>query len=460
MRKRLSHSLSVKVFFLVFAILACCSMVIYGIVITVIPQRYQAVMDMQFSEDTNTLFASLNNKTYDEATDIILNFCIQNNAVAELMTDEDSVSFGSLPEVEKEIAVSQAQLADITLSDKDEDYMLLVRQFSDTAHKILNVLLTFIPVILLVIVLLSVLCAFLCSRIIVAPIKKIDQISKRMAGLDMTWRCEVKRKDEVGSLAENLNIMAERLQKAMSELEIANRQLMADVEKFQFMEKQRRNFFVAVSHELKTPLTILKGQIENMILGYGDYQNRDKYLPQALKTTEEMEYLVREILSITKMETMRLGDTLERVSLSEMLSRLVEEIAPLAARNHISIHQDYPASLSIRVNRNLFQKALSNIIGNAVRHSPAGAEVFINFDVEQNVLTVENTKANIDEDKLAQLFTPFYRTDKSRNKSTGGSGLGLYIVKTILDLHGLKYGIENTSRGVAFHLQITKEDDR
>lgn len=196
-----------------------------------------------------------------------------------------------------------------------------------------------------------------------------------------------------------------------------------------------------------------------LAIGYGDYQNRDKYLPQALKTTEEMEYLVREILSITKMETMQLDHTLENVSLPEMLTRLVEEIAPLAAKNHISIHQEYPVRLFVRVNPSLFQKALSNIIGNAVRHSPADAEVFITFDPEQNILTVENTGAKIDEDKLEQLFTPFYRPDKSRNKSTGGSGLGLYIVKTILDLHEIKYGIENTSQGVAFHLQIVPKTD-
>ena len=131
-----------------------------------------------------------------------------------------------------------------------------------------------------------------------------------MTELDMTWRCDTDRKDEIGVLSSSLNTMAARLQSTMEELETANQQLTKDVKKFQRLEEQHRNFFAAVSHELKTPLTILKGQLENMILGFGDYQNHDKYLPQALKSAEDIEYLVKEILSITKMETMNIDSSL------------------------------------------------------------------------------------------------------------------------------------------------------
>ena len=126
----------------------------------------------------------------------------------------------------------------------------------------------------------------------------------------MTWRCDTDRGDEIGVLSSSLNTMAARLQSTMEELEMANQQLTKDVKKFKMLEEQHRNFFAAVSHELKTPLTILKGQLENMILGFGDYQNHDKYLPQALKSAEDIEYLVKEILSITKMETMNIDSSL------------------------------------------------------------------------------------------------------------------------------------------------------
>ena len=205
---------------------------------------------------------------------------------------------------------------------------------------------------------------------------------------------------------------------------------------------------------MKTPLTILKGQLENMILGFGDYQNHDKYLPQALKSAEDIEYLVKEILSITKMETMNIGSSLEILSLADMISKVVTEFQPLVTEKDIAILQNIPKDISVSVNRNLFGKALSNIIGNAIRHSKAGAKVYVDFDKDTHTLMVENTGVFLDKGNLENMFTPFYRTDKSRSKATGGSGLGLYIVKTILDLHQMGYQITNTDKGVAFYLKL------
>ncbi|MDE7433093.1 MAG: HAMP domain-containing histidine kinase, partial [Lachnospiraceae bacterium] len=197
-----------------------------------------------------------------------------------------------------------------------------------------------------------------------------------------------------------------------------------------------------------------KGQLENMILGFGDYQNHEKYLPQALGSAEDIEYLVKEILSIAKMETMNIGSSLETLSLSDMVSKLIVDMKPLADEKDITIYQNTPDNISVSVNRNLFNKALSNILGNAIRHSKTGAKVYVDFDKDTHNLVVENTGVFLNEDNLENIFTPFYRADKSRSKATGGSGLGLYIVKTILDLHGMGYQITNTEKGVAFYLKL------
>ena len=342
----------------------------------------------------------------------------------------------------------------MTFAEDKASYTLSVISLSKTASELFSLLLRFIPLVLTVILFLSALSAFICSRVIVAPIAKISQISKRMTELDMTWRCDTDRGDEIGVLSSSLNTMAARLQSTMEELETANQQLTKDVKKFKMLEEQRRNFFAAVSHELKTPLTILKGQLENMILGFGDYQNHDKYLPQALKSAEDIEYLIKEILSITKMETMNIGNSLEPLSLSDLVRKTVTELQPLAAEKDIAIFQNIPEDISVSVNRNLFRKALSNIIGNAIRHSKDGAEIYADFDRDMHILAVENTGVFLDEDNLENMFTPFYRADKSRSKVTGGSGLGLYIVKTILDLHQMGYQITNTDKGVAFYLKL------
>lgn len=455
MREKIRNSLSIKVFLWVFSALTICCVLIYGIVLTVLPKQYQLTSDKQLEADTEILVSSLEKMRYDDAAKAIYNFCIQNNATAILSDDNGALSFGEIKAEELTVATYSIATT-ISFLDSDTEYALVVSSISQTADKILSLMLRFLPVVLSIIILLSILSAFICSKVIVTPITKISQISKRMTTLDMTWHCDIESNDEIGILATSLNTMASRLQTTMEELENANEQLTADVKKFQALEEQRRNFFAAVSHELKTPLTILKGQIENMILGYGDYQNHEKYLPEALKATEDIEYLVREIITISKMESMDLQDTLQDVSLATSINETIETLLPLAKDKNIQIHQNIGADIVISVNLNLWNKALSNIIGNAIRHSPCAEEVFISFQLleQGKVLVVENTGVSISENDLVHMFTPFYRTDKSRNKATGGSGLGLYIVKTILDLHGMAYSIQNTPKGVAFFLYL------
>lgn len=138
-------------------------------------------------------------------------------------------------------------------------------------------------------------CGWLCSRVLVRPVLALSAASARMARLDWTARCEEGRRDELGLLANNLNLMAERLDAAMQALE-------ADVDEIAALSAQQREFFAAASHELKTPLTILRGQLESMQLGLGRYRDTQAVLPEALAEVARMERLVAEILTLVKLE--------------------------------------------------------------------------------------------------------------------------------------------------------------
>ena len=452
MRKRIENSLSTKVFLLVFSALTICSMLIYATVMIVLPGRYRFAHDSRLEMDAETLYSDLEGQPYDRAVEQIYDFCIQNNSAGILSDGKTALSFGGMDSETANTATTSI-FGIVHLADRPEGYELSIMSISKATNEISNLLLKLIPAILGVILLLSALSAFICSKVIVSPIAEISQISKRMTALDMTWRCNVKSKDEIGVLASSLNAMASRLHTGMDELESANRRLEMDVEHFQRLEAERRHFFAAVSHELKTPLTILKGQIENMMLGCGDYQDHEKYLPETLKTVEDMETLVLEILSVTKMESMNVKDTLQEVSLADTVDKVVRTLLTLVQDKDIQIHQNITIGRAVLIDPVLWSKARSNIIGNAVRYSPSGAEVSI-FLRDRNVLIIENTGVTIPEDDLPHLFMPFYRSDRSRNRATGGSGLGLYIVKTILDLHGMACCICNTQNGVAFEIKL------
>ncbi len=330
------------------------------------------------------------------------------------------VSFGETTETENTASVSFV----LRFSDLSENSVLTIITSASAAGEITDAFLGLLPYASALVSMISLLSAWLCSRLIVRPVLRLCHVSKRMAQLDMTWRCETGRSDELGILANSLNTLSQRLNQAMDKLKNANARLREDIAASRELEKQRRDFFAAASHELKTPVTILKAQLESMALGIGDYRNHEKYLPQALATVESMEGLFQEILTIAKMEFGIIGVGFTSQSLAPILR------ACMAEEKKITLtERTMDESVRAPIHEALFQKAISNILSNAVRHSPTGQHVAV--ALTEDALTVENTGVRIAEDD--PLFTPFYRADQSRNRKSGGSGLGLYLVKTILD---------------------------
>lgn len=168
-----------------------------------------------------------------------------------------------------------------------------------------------------------------------------------------------------------------------------------------------------------------------------------------------MEQLIREILAISKMESGVPESSFAKEALSPILQTCITEAKPLATEKQIMIDtQQISETASAYINKQLFQKAVSNILSNAVCYSPPGQRVTI--ALTQNVFTVENTGVTIAKEDLPSLFSPFYRVEQSRNRKSGGSGLGLYIVKTILELHGFRYKMENADNAVRFTICLNQ----
>ncbi|WP_310602698.1 sensor histidine kinase [Anaerosporobacter sp.] len=445
-----------KVFICVAMLISICTLFIYGMVMMTIPQNYKKTVDNRFTEKAKNLFSALSEVTYQEGKELLIDFCIENNTSAVLIGGNDTVTFGSIPSGENGVKASETMSTDMVFSDSTEVYMLTLVSISSAVKDVATMFIRLIPIVILFIVILSFLGAFWCSRFLTKPIRKISEVSKKMSELDLTVRCNEKRIDEIGVLALSLDIMASTLDDAMKQLEGANQQLQEDVDAVKQLEKQRRDFFAAVSHELKTPITVVKGQIESMIMGIGDYKNVDKYLPQTLRAVENIEHLVQEILMISKIETIELSETVVEIPLSDIISEVLYDIKPIAKEKEITIEYNSEYDINVCVNITLFQKALSNVIGNAVRHSQSGTKVYIGL-VKQNgisVLKIENEGVISHDNDISQLFTPFYRADKSRSKVTGGSGLGLYIVKTILDLHDIRYDMSSDEGRVMFRVYL------
>ncbi len=345
---------------------------------------------------------------------------------------------------------------EISFADSTEAYILLLAKNTNKESQVVLALQKTLPILSVAILLVSVIVAFFYTWYMTKPIKKISKLSKQMADMDFSGLCPTNRTDEIGVLSHSLNDLSKKLAAALSELQEANQKLQADIDMERRLEKQRVEFFAAASHELKTPITIIKGQLQGMLYQVGRYKDRETYLAQSLEITDTLGKMVQELLTISRLDTPGYTCKKSNLNLSNFIIDRVTAFEDLFMQKDLTVEQSISPEIYILGDMQLLQKALDNLLGNAAAYSGAGNQVLIKLwkETETTTLTIENTGAHIPDEAISKLFEPFYRVDQSRNRQTGGTGLGLYIVKTILDLHGAKIEITNTIQGVIVSVQF------
>lgn len=338
----------------------------------------------------------------------------------------------------------------LSFADSMDAYTLLLAKNTGKESQVVQALQKALPLLGVFVFLLSLVAAFFYSWYMTAPVKAVSRVARQMAALDFSGLCPVRRTDEIGVLSESLNTLSQRLDAALSDLRAANRQLQADIERERQLERQRADFFSAASHELKTPITIVKGQLEGMLCRVGRYKDRETYLAQSLEVTGTLEAMVQELLTLSRLETPGYVFRPCRLDLSGLLRDRLTAHEDLFARKELTVEASIVPEAYVQGDAQLLQKAVDNLLGNAAAYSEGGNRAIVKLWEEPGHvhLTVENTGAHIPEDDMPRLFEAFYRVDPSRSRQTGGAGLGLYIVKTILDLHGAQIEMANTSQGV------------
>lgn len=230
-------------------------------------------------------------------------------------------------------------------------------------------------------------------------------------------------------------------------------------------ENRRKDFVATISHELKTPITIISGQLEGMIYNIGKYKDRDTYLKKSYDCTQELKELVSEMMEISKCEILEKDLYLSKVNLSNLLHKLVKRQLFLIEENNIKTDLKIEDNIFIECDEERISKAINNIINNAIKYSPKGESLIIRLYTKQSkvnkrnslrkiCLEVENTGVRIEERYLEEIFKPFVRVEKSRSRKTGGSGLGLYLVSQIFNSHGFYHDMKNKENSVVFYVEF------
>ena len=492
LRRKISESLTARIFLITAWVLLGAGGVTFGLVALAAPVTYTTVINDDLTRQVDDLLGDLARSSFEDCGPLLDAFIRTTGASAALLgpdgeiaatgsllaaqslREDDPTMVGAASEcivtsVDDTAAVAwetgtaeakdmvsvtmseqDAMLVDVRFADQQELYSLCVTPRIEAENVAVRALIQMAPWLLLTLLAFSLLCALVYSRYITRPIVRLSGIAGKMAELDFTWECGEERRDEIGKLGRSLDEMSRRLSTALRELENANHALRGEVEQERELDRQRMAFFSAASHELKTPVTILKGQLSGMLEGVDVYRDRDKYLLRSLQVTGRMENLISEMLEISRMETGTAAIRREPVTLSGLLERQLALDAELLEQRGQRLASTLTPGVLVGGDVSLLGKAVENLLSNASLYSPQGAEirVWCGREEEHPALTIENTGVHISQEALPHLFEAFYREEGSRNRDTGGSGLGLYLARMILERHGAVCTLENTEAGV------------
>lgn len=465
MIKKIKSSLTAKLFLLTALLLTFCCIATYVFIAWSIPKSYpsqvnieeaevyayEATQELKYTsiEDYPLQMQLLQELAYRQfGTDVELH--VFNHAGHEISLTDFSQPEGKTMSDYKQSRQTQAY--SFTFTDNPDTYQLLYTDNSRAINQAMEALGNVFPYLLITILTMALFTAFIYSKYITAPIKEINQTSQKMSALDLEIKCTSNRTDELGGVSNNLNSLAKALSEALRDLEEANVKLFDDFKREKQMEIQRVELFSSISHELKTPITIVKGQLQGMIGGVGRYKDRDMYLIQSLETVNNLEKMVQELLITSRMETPGYICDCEPFDLSALIEKCLVSQEDLFIQRNMTLMKSIPQGLIYKGDQQLLKRVFDNLIINALTYSPIENSIKVSLieDEARLSFTIENTGVHIEEQDLPQLFGAFFRADQSRNRQTGGSGLGLYIVKKILDLHNTQYHIRNSKTGIIF----------
>ncbi|HDR7621393.1 HAMP domain-containing sensor histidine kinase [Bacillus mycoides] len=295
---------------------------------------------------------------------------------------------------------------------------------------------------------LSLLGSLFYAKLIAKPFQYMSDTLKDIINLDFSDQQSPNKNTDQTDF--NLQVAASQVPTIVKNLHETNKDLRTELKKEQQLEQSRKEFMSMVSHELKTPIAAVMGQLDGMIHGIGAYKDRDKYLKRSYEMMQDINILTEKMSELSKIQNPQFKPNLEVISLSNIIENVMKKVDYFISVKQLNVQSNIKQDVQILADSKFIQTAIFNIISNAIHYTIDHQHVYIKLYEKPNgyALEVLNTGSQIDEDKLAHLFEPFYRANPGNNGLVQGSGLGLYIVKQILDKHQFPYGIQNTPQGV------------
>ena len=303
----------------------------------------------------------------------------------------------------------------------------------------------------------SAVIVLIISGKITKPIKELTEISERMIHLDFEAKYTGKSKTEIALLGQNINELSCTLEQTISELKSANNELQRDIEKKNKIDEMRKEFLSNVSHELKTPIALIQGYAEGLKEGISDdEESRDFYCEVIMDEASKMNNMVKKLLTLNQLEFGNDNVTMERFDIVSLIKNYLQSAEILCRQKDVKVIMKEYQPIYVWADEFMVEEVFGNYFSNAMNHVADDKVIDVKLLVKEKTvrISVFNTGEPIPEESISHIWEKFYKVDKARTREYGGSGVGLSIVKAIMDALNREYGVENYNNGVEFSFEL------
>ena len=317
----------------------------------------------------------------------------------------------------------------------------------------------------IVLMIISACIASIASKKFTEPILQLNKITKKMANLDFSEKYELENgSEEINNLGKNINEMSEKLERTIAQLRRNNDELEKDVEEKSKIDEMRKQFISDVSHELKTPIGLIQGYAEGLLENVNeDEESRKFYAEVIIDEAKKMDIMVKELLELMKLEYKERQFKDTKFNLTELINEEIRRETINLKEKNIGIEFNNKQKQIVYADQEYIEQVVNNYLTNAIKHcEKVNDEKKISIVCEKRKngkvrLTVFNTGKKIPEDYINKIWGRFYKVDSSRNRDVGGTGIGLALVKAIMNNYENEFGVKNLENGVEFYADINSE---
>lgn len=339
----------------------------------------------------------------------------------------------------------------------DNGNLFLIRSPLEGIRDSVKIANTFLAYVGVIATLISIGFIFLLTNKVTKPIRQLTEISEEMIQLNFESRYTGENNNEIDILGENMNRLSSALENMISELKTANNELQNDIEKKEKIDEMRKEFLSNVSHELKTPIALIQGYAEGLKEGISqDQESRDYYCDVIMDEASKMNEMVKKLLDLNQLEFGNDVVTMERFDITELMRTFIQSADILIRQNGVTVMLQEHAPIYVWADEFKIEEVVRNYFSNAMNHVNGKKTIDIHYTLFEGKVRVSvfNTGEPIPEESIDRVWEKFYKVDKARTREYGGSGVGLSIVKAIMESMNQKYGVKNYENGVEFWFEL------